>query len=67
VVEVGDTVIGLVVCPLLHEYVEPPLAVKVAVAPLQIVGEFTVTVGKGLTVTVATAVPVQPVVVPVTV
>jgi hypothetical protein len=37
------------------------------VAPLQIVGEFTVTVGKGLTVTVATAVPVQPVVVPVTV
>ena len=44
-----------------------PFAVKVAVSPTQIVGEFTVTTGNGFTVTVATAVPTQPNVVPVTV
>jgi len=44
-----------------------PLAVKLAVVDGQIVGELTVTVGNGFTVTVATAVPVQPDVVPVTV
>ena len=44
-----------------------PLAVSVAVCPLHILGEFTVTIGLGFTVTVATAVPVQPFVVPVTV
>jgi hypothetical protein len=60
VVEVGLTEIGLVVAPVFQEYVEAPLAVKVAVAPLQIVGELTVIVAAGLTVTVATAVPVQP-------
>ena len=44
-----------------------PAAVKVAVFPSQILGEFTETTGFGFTVTVATAVPVQPFVVPVTV
>jgi hypothetical protein len=48
-------------------YVDAPLAVKLAVSPEQIFGEFTVTFGEGFTVTVATAVPVQPFVVPVTV
>ena len=38
----------------------PPLAVKVAVAPVQIVGELTVIVGSGFTVTVVIAVPLQP-------
>lgn len=38
-----------------------------AVAPLQMVGELTVTVGTAVTVTVDTAVPEQPPVVPVTV
>jgi hypothetical protein len=39
----------------------------VAMAPIQIVGELTVTTGRGVTVTVATAVLLQPVAVPVTV
>jgi hypothetical protein len=50
-----------------HEYVVPPAAVKVALCPLQIVGELTVIVGREFTVTVATAVFEQPEVVPVTV
>jgi len=44
-----------------------PLAVKLAVAPGQTDGELTVIVGLGFTVTVDTAVPVHPAVVPVTV
>jgi hypothetical protein len=44
-----------------------PLAVKLAVSPRQILGLFTVIVGFGFTLTVETAVPVQPFVVPVTV
>ena len=40
---------------------------SVAVCPSQMVGEFTVTTGNGFTVTVDTAVAVQPSVVPVTV
>jgi hypothetical protein len=60
VVLVGETEIGLVVAPVFHEYVDPPEAVNVAFAPLQIVGELTVIVAGGLTVTVATALPVQP-------
>jgi hypothetical protein len=44
-----------------------PLAVNVAVKPAQIVEEFTETDGKGVTETIATAVFVQPFVVPVTV
>ena len=53
--------------PPVQEYVVAPVAVKVAVCPEHIVGEFTPTVGLGFTVTVATAVPVHPFVVPVTV
>jgi hypothetical protein len=48
-------------------YVAAPLAVKVAVEPGHILGLFTVTVGEGETVTVATAVLVQLAVEPVTV
>ena len=44
-----------------------PLAVNVAVKPAQIVEEFTETDGKGVTEIIATAVFVQPLVVPVTV
>jgi hypothetical protein len=54
--EVGDTTIGLVVEPLLHEYVVAPDAVRVADCPEQIAAEFTVTVGFVLILTVATAV-----------
>jgi hypothetical protein len=43
------------------------LAVKVAVFPAHIVGEFTVTVGMGFTVNAEVFVPEQPLVVPVTV
>ena len=53
--------------PPVQEYAVAPPAVKLAVCPLQIAGLFTVTVGFGFTVTVDTAVPVQPLVVPVTV
>ena len=67
-VTVGDTEIGFVVSPVDHEYVDPPVAVNVAVAPEQIVGELTVIVGLGPIVTVETADPVQPcALVPVTV
>ena len=41
-------------------YVLAPLAVNVAVWPAQIVGEFTVIVGNGVTEIVAIAVFVQP-------
>jgi hypothetical protein len=44
-----------------------PDAVKVPDAPAQTVEEFTVTTGKGFTVTVEEAVPSQPDVVPVTI
>jgi hypothetical protein len=50
---VGLTEIKLVVvAPVDHEYVEAPFAIIFAVAPSQIVGEFTIIVGNGLTVTV---------------
>jgi hypothetical protein len=55
------------VAPALQVKLEAPPAVKLAVAPAQMVGELTVTVGIGFTVTVETAVPEQPDVVPVTV
>jgi hypothetical protein len=61
------TEIGLVVCPELHKYESAPVAVKSALSPEQMVGELTVIIGNGLTVTVATAVAEQPVEVPVTV
>lgn len=41
-------------------YVLAPVAFSAALAPLQIAGEFTVTVGLGLTVMVDVAVAVQP-------
>jgi hypothetical protein len=55
------------VAPALHVYVVAPPAVSVAVAPEQIVGEFTVTVGIAFTVTVEIAVLLHPADVPVTV
>ena len=58
---------GLLIEPVFQEYVAPPAAVNVAVAPAQIVGELTMIVGRGDTVTVANAVPEQPDEVPVTV
>jgi hypothetical protein len=68
VFEVGETTMGLEVDPLLQEYVVAPEAVSVADPPEQIEEEFTVMVGVGLTVMVATAVPEHPAVLdPVTV
>jgi hypothetical protein len=60
VVLIGETERGLVVAPVLQEYVTPPTAVNVAVPPGHIVGELTVIVAGGPIVTVAIAVPVQP-------
>ena len=51
--------------PALQVYVEAPAAVNVAVNPIHIVGELTVTTGSELTVTVETAVELHPLVVPV--
>jgi hypothetical protein len=67
VVEAGETVIGLVVSPVFHEYVSAPDAVNVADDPVVIVGELTATDNEGPIVTVATADPEQPFEVPVTV
>lgn len=53
--------------PPVQLYVVAPLALKLAVKPLQMLGELTLTVGDVLTVTVDTAVAVHPLVVPVTV
>ena len=54
--------------PPVQLYDDAPLAIKIALCPSQITGEFTEITGFGLTVTTAvTAVPVQPFVVPVTV
>jgi hypothetical protein len=47
-----------------HVYVDAPVAVNVVDAPGQIVAEFTVTVGKGLTVTTEVIEEVQVPVVP---
>jgi hypothetical protein len=47
--------------PVLQLYELAPLAVSVAVCPEQIVGLFTLTVGVGITLTVQTAVFVQPI------
>lgn len=63
VVVTGEAVAVLTpvdVAPALHVYVVAPPAVNVAATPAQIVGEFTVTTGAGDTVTVDTAVDVQP-------
>lgn len=52
----GDDVILLALDPVLHVYVPAPLALRVAVAPLQIVAELTEMVGFEFTVIVLTAV-----------
>jgi len=69
VVNPGVVTLAPVPRPPVHVYVVPPLAFSVAVCPVQILGEFTVTVGFGFTVTVTDAVPcaLQPDTVPVTV
>lgn len=63
----GETVIEERDEPVFHEYWEAPAADKVADCPAQIVMEFTATTGSGRTVTVETAVSVQPPLLPVTV
>jgi hypothetical protein len=63
----GETVIELVVAPVVHEYVEAPLAINVAVPPEQIVAEFTETLIEFPIFTFATSVPEQPLLEPVTV
>ena len=55
------------VAPAVHVYEVAPAATKLAVAPAQMVGEFTVGTIAAPTVTVATAEEVQPKEVPVTV
>jgi len=60
VVVVGLTIKGIVDAPVLQIYVNAPPAVNVALSPEQIVGEFTVTVGIGLTVTVVVPVATHP-------
>jgi hypothetical protein len=67
VVDVGETVSGLVEAPVFHEYVVAPAPVNVAFCPLQIVVELTETIGSGLTVTIEFVEAEQPLVVPVTV
>ena len=58
---VGETVIALVVAPLLHKYPLPALAVSVELWPGQMLAGFGVmlAVGLGKTVTVVVAVAVQ--------
>jgi hypothetical protein len=63
----GDTVIDVVVSPVLHEYVDAPLAVSVAVPLGQIVAELTETFNADPIFTLATSVPEQPLLNPVTV
>ncbi len=62
VVDEGETVIDTVDAPVLHEYEVPPLAVKFALTPLQmltVAGEIAA-VGKGLTITVLEVEAVHP-------
>ena len=59
--------VPVAVAPAVQEYVVPPVATRLAVCPAQIVGEFTVTLAVPPIVTVETAVPLHPPVVPVTV
>lgn len=67
VVTLGETIKVLFVLPVFHAYKVAPEAVSVVDCPVHIVAEFTVTVGFGLTLTVAIAVLEHPDVVPVTV
>jgi hypothetical protein len=58
---VGLTVMAAVVAPVLQEYVPPPTAVNVVLAPLQITEvPVMLAVGNGLTVTALVAVAVHP-------
>ena len=63
----AGVVAGLPLNPPVQVYVTAPLAVKMAVEPAHIAGEFTLTDNAELTVTVATAVLLQLPDVPVTV
>ena len=63
----AGVVAGLPLKPPVQVYVIAPFAVNVAVLPEHIAGELTVTPGKAVTVTVATAVLLHPLAVPVTV
>jgi hypothetical protein len=63
----GETEIESVVSPPLQTYESAPLAINVALVPVQIVGELTVISSDEPTVTVATAEPVHVSDVPVTV
>ena len=67
VVADGEIISGLLVLPVFHKYVAPPVAVNVAFFPEHIKEEFTVIVGFGLTATSAVAAFEQPVVLPITV
>jgi hypothetical protein len=67
VVDAGEAVMDAVAAPVLHEYVVAPPPVIVPAKPGQTVVEVEVVTGIGLTVTVETAVDVQPDDVPVTV
>jgi hypothetical protein len=73
VVADGETEIEFVVSPVFHEYIVvllPPVTVRIAVPPGQILSEFTFIKNEEVslvTVTVAIAVPVHPLFVPVTV
>src|ERR1700752_400590 len=57
----------MVVSPVLQVQVNGPAAVKVVVAPTQMVSLFTVTIGNGLTFICVIAVSEQPFLVPITV
>lgn len=52
-------VILVVVAPVLHTYIEPPVAVSLAVLPAHIAVSFTVGVGIGFTVMIPLAVAVH--------
>ena len=58
--EEGETVIVLLVAPVLQEYEVAPRALMVVVSPAHTVAEFTVIVGDGLTKTVVVFMEVQP-------
>jgi hypothetical protein len=60
VVAIGDTVILLVVAPVFHEYVPPPVAVNVVLLPrhIELIPLMDAT-GEGLTITVTLELSVQ--------
>ena len=67
VLVIGEIIKGFNNEPVSQKYELAPLAINVAVWPAQMVDEFTVTVGKGVTETFAIAVLIQPNAVPITV